>query len=79
VFAFVALELLQSVIGMTAAGGLLLLWVAWKMYREIRASQPVPAHASAMAGEPPPAQRRGKTTAQAMTRASPFNYGNLNA
>ena len=35
-FAFCALELLQSVIGMTLAGGLLLLWVAWKMYREMR-------------------------------------------
>ena len=70
-FAFVALELLQSVIGMTAAGGLLLLWVAWKMYREIRASQPVPAHAIAMAGEAPSSQRRGKTTAQAIPSYAP--------
>jgi YjbE family integral membrane protein len=53
---------------MTAAGGLLLLWVAWKMYREIRASQPVAAHAGAIAGELPPARQRGKTTAQAMTQ-----------
>jgi len=65
-FAFVALELLQSVIGMTAAGGLLLLWVAWKMYREIRASSPVPAHAGA--GPAPPMRQRSKTTAQAMTQ-----------
>ena len=64
-FAFVALELLQSIIGMTAAGGLLLLWVAWKMYRELRASSPVPAHASAA---PPAAHRREKTAAQAMTQ-----------
>jgi YjbE family integral membrane protein len=64
-FAFVALELLQTVIGMTAAGGLLLLWVAWKMYREIRAVGPVPAHASAAASPP---RRREKTTAQAMTQ-----------
>ena len=34
-FAFVALELLRTIIGMTLAGGLLLLWVAWKMYREL--------------------------------------------
>jgi YjbE family integral membrane protein len=67
-FAFVALELLQSVIGMTAAGGLLLLWVAWKMYREIRASQPVPVHAIAMAGERASGPQRDKTTAQAMTQ-----------
>jgi YjbE family integral membrane protein len=40
-FAFCALELLQSVIGMTLAGGLLLLWVAWKMYREMRDSHVV--------------------------------------
>jgi YjbE family integral membrane protein len=65
-FAFVALELLQTVIGMTAAGGLLLLWVAWKMYREIRVVGPVPAHASAAAA--PPRRRREKTTAQAMTQ-----------
>ena len=35
-FAFVAVEVLNTVIGITLAGGLLLLWVAWKMYREIR-------------------------------------------
>ena len=64
-FAFVALELLQSIIGMTAAGGLLLLWVAWKMYRELRASSPVPAHASAT---PPAMRQREKTAAQAMTQ-----------
>lgn len=34
-FAFVAAELLQ-VIGLLFAGGLLLLWVAWKLFRELR-------------------------------------------
>src|SRR5207253_10931394 len=38
------------------------------MDRGVRASQPVPAHAVAMAGERPPSRRRGKTTAQAMTQ-----------
>ncbi len=33
-FGLVALSLLQ-ILGLTLAGGLLLLWVAWKMYREI--------------------------------------------
>ena len=33
-FGLVALSLLQ-VLGLTLAGGLLLLWVAWKMYRDI--------------------------------------------
>ena len=65
-FAFVALELLHSVIGMTFAGGLLLLWVAWKMYRDVRNAQPLPAHASAAGDAPPP--RREKTTTQAMTQ-----------
>ena len=35
-FAAVTSELLE-IIGLTLAGGLLLLWVAWRMYRELRA------------------------------------------
>lgn len=35
VFALIATELLQ-IIGLTLAGGLLLLWVAWRMFRELR-------------------------------------------
>jgi YjbE family integral membrane protein len=34
-FASVALQLL-AIIGLTLAGGILLLWVAWKLFREIR-------------------------------------------
>ncbi|MGC1885521.1 MAG: TerC family protein [Stellaceae bacterium] len=34
-FAYFAVQLL-AVIGLTLAGGVLLLWVSWKMYREIR-------------------------------------------
>lgn len=37
-FALVTMELL-AIIGLTLAGGLLLLWVAWKMYRELVRSQ----------------------------------------
>ena len=33
--AFMALRLL-AIVGLTLAGGLLLLWVCWKMYRELR-------------------------------------------
>jgi YjbE family integral membrane protein len=58
VFAFAAVQLLETVIGITLAGGLLLLWVAWKMYREIRAAPP--AAGSGRAGP-----RREKTQAQA--------------
>src|SRR3954447_13765748 len=34
-FALVVSQLLQ-IVGLVLAGGILLLWVAWKMYREIR-------------------------------------------
>jgi len=37
VFAFFAVQMLQ-ITGLLVAGGLLLLWVSWKMYREIRHS-----------------------------------------
>ena len=37
-FALVTIELL-AIIGLTLAGGILLLWVAWKMYRELRKSR----------------------------------------
>jgi YjbE family integral membrane protein len=62
-FAFVAVEMLQSVIGLTLAGGLLLLWVAWKMHREISDTHPVPAPAGAAGALRVP---REKTPAQAM-------------
>src|SRR3954463_9937898 len=35
VLALVATQLLQ-IVGLVLAGGLLLLWVAWRMYRELR-------------------------------------------
>ena len=38
-FALLALRLL-AVIGLLFAGGLLLLWVSWRMYRELRGSRP---------------------------------------
>jgi YjbE family integral membrane protein len=58
-FAFVAVQLLHTVIGLTLAGGLLLLWVAWKMHREISDAHAVPA----LGGETSPRQ---KTQAQAL-------------
>src|SRR3546814_12375448 len=56
VFALAATQLLQ-VIGLLFAGGLLLLWVAWKMWRELRAHD---AHATESANAP-----RAKTFAGA--------------
>jgi len=59
-FAVVTVRLL-AVIGLTLAGGVLLLWVSWKMYRELRE---VPAPAGP--GCSRHATGRGKSTAQAL-------------
>jgi YjbE family integral membrane protein len=50
-FAAVATQLLM-IVGLTLAGGILLLWVCWKMYREIRFAAPVPAMAGGGGGFP---------------------------
>jgi YjbE family integral membrane protein len=66
-FASVTMHLLE-IIGLMLAGGILLLWVSWKMYRDIRAghmaAEPVMAHA-APAGSDLPLPAR-KTMGQAM-------------
>jgi YjbE family integral membrane protein len=62
-FAFVAVELLQTVIGVTLAGGLLLLWVAWKMHREISDAHAAPASDRETGVRRPPRQ---KTQARAL-------------
>jgi YjbE family integral membrane protein len=62
-FAFVAVELLQTVIGVTLAGGLLLLWVAWKMQREISAAHRAAAGTAELGT---PRRAREKTQAQAL-------------
>jgi YjbE family integral membrane protein len=63
--AFFTMELLE-IIGLTLAGGVLLLWASWKMYRELRASR-AERHAPA---DPPGCGRgavvRRKTSAQAL-------------
>ncbi|HVI98066.1 MAG TPA: YjbE family putative metal transport protein [Sphingomonas sp.] len=53
-FALAATQLLQ-VVGLLFAGGLLLLWVAWKMWRELRDQG-----ASAGGGAPAPVKTFGK-------------------
>ncbi len=69
-FASVAMQLL-AIIGLSLAGGVLLLWVAWKMYRELRPvhdqgrqDPPRGARGDGPAAMPPPAP--GKSTGQAM-------------
>jgi YjbE family integral membrane protein len=66
-FAFVAVGLLQTVVGILVGGGLLLLWVCWKMYRELRETQR--SHANASTGpctDGAAAKGKQKTPAQAM-------------
>lgn len=60
-FAFLALQLLD-VIGLAFAGGILLLWVAWKLYRELRQSAML-GHGAAGGNHPP-----RKTMRQAVTQ-----------
>lgn len=66
VFASVTVQLL-AIIGLTLAGGLLLLWVAWKMYRDIRdghiSPDPLPADGLLPVDVPP---QRTKTMGHAM-------------
>src|SRR5262245_52614163 len=50
-FAAVATQLL-TIVGLTLAGGILLLWVCWKMYREIVLAAPQPVPAMAGPGNP---------------------------
>jgi YjbE family integral membrane protein len=58
-FASVATQLLQ-IIGLLLAGGILLLWVCWKMWRELRATSHGP-----QAGDAPAGAGHRKTFAQA--------------
>jgi len=59
-FALVVSQLLQ-IVGLVLAGGILLLWVAWRMYRELRLKSRHAASEMAQAGQAPP-----KTMRQAM-------------
>lgn len=70
VFAVMTTQLLQ-IIGLLLAGGILLLWVCWKMWRELRtpaqveetATEVLATHGDTAAGDRAPAPR--KTLAQA--------------
>jgi YjbE family integral membrane protein len=60
IFASVVVQLL-SIIGIMLAGGLLLLWVCWRMWQELRAGQSVEeitAEAEANAKDAPPKSLR---------------------
>jgi YjbE family integral membrane protein len=62
-FASIAMQLL-AIIGLTLAGGILLLWVAWKMGRELRARGGAAGHGSA----PLPTGARPKTLREALVQ-----------
>src|SRR5262249_34850703 len=50
-FAAVTVQLL-AIVGLTLAGGILLLWVCWKMYRELRhAPRPAAVGAQVVSGD----------------------------
>lgn len=53
-FAAVAVQLL-AVVGLRLAGGLLLLWVCWKMFRELRDRRPNESISTTASPEPPAA------------------------
>jgi len=62
-FALVVTQLLQ-IVGLVLAGGLLLLWVAWKMWRELRHGGESPGSAE-VAGDEHSGTRAAKTFASA--------------
>ena len=63
-FALLTTQLLQ-IIGLTLAGGLLLLWVAWRMYRELRLKGRHETSEATAADKAPP-KGKPKTVTQAM-------------
>ncbi len=64
-FALITAQLL-AIIGLTLAGGVLLLWVSWKMYRELRQTRNAAgADAASPSNDPMPPQ---KTPRQALIR-----------
>ena len=61
-FALLATQLLQ-IVGLTFAGGLLLLWVGWKLFRELRRGQ---VGHSAVAAPDKPAKTMGQAIFQVL-------------
>ena len=51
-FALIAVQLLK-IVGLLAAGGALLLWIAWRMWRDLRAQREAAAAAQAPGGAAP--------------------------
>ncbi len=64
VFALAVTQLLQ-IVGLVLAGGLLLLWVAWKMYRELHPKDSHPGGSPEIEGDENSGVRPAKSFAQA--------------
>ncbi len=64
IFALLVTQLLQ-IVGLVLAGGLLLLWVAWKMYRELRPANGHAGGSAEMHGDENSGLRPAKSFAQA--------------
>jgi YjbE family integral membrane protein len=65
VFALTTVQLLQ-IVGLVLAGGLLLLWVSWKLWRELEAARTGDDESVAMVADPRVRER--KTFRQAVTQ-----------
>ena len=81
-FAGVAIQLLQ-LIGLQLAGGILLLWVCWKMWRELRLSH-APATSEfnrgndgSLVSAPPPRKTFGQAAAQIMAADVSMSLDNV--
>ncbi len=76
-FAGITVQLLQ-IIGLLLAGGLLLLWVCWKMWRELRALHPAEQLVDANTGRPIDIggidDRRGRPSDRRSGRSSSPTY-----
>jgi YjbE family integral membrane protein len=68
-----------AVLGLTLAGGILLLWVSWRLYRDIKESkQESDAGADAMAEDAPEAIGGGAAHARAPTGAMKAQFVSMN-
>jgi YjbE family integral membrane protein len=63
-FALITVQLLE-ILGLTLAGGLLLLWVSWKLWREIREQRRHRRAAAEHTGDEAPWVQRPKSVSQA--------------
>ncbi|NBQ74255.1 MAG: TerC family protein [Acetobacteraceae bacterium] len=66
-FASITVQLL-AIVGITLAGGILLLWVCWKMYRELRAGGHEEAEGAEALGDTQDSEAPRKTMRQAITQ-----------